>query len=100
MAGTCNNKLVDPPQAACTIMALVIDASTNTSLSLMPRSTSDHRACALRVAPSSQIGCPLGAKAECGSEIPSASPTTCEVAAVPKNWQPPPGDAHARQPSS
>jgi len=27
--------------------------------------------------------------------MPSASPTTCDVAAVPKNWQPPPGDAHA-----
>jgi hypothetical protein len=32
---------------------------------------------------SSQIGCPDGASAECGSESPSASPTTCDVAAVP-----------------
>ena len=49
---------------------------------------------------SSQIGCPEGASALCGSESPSASPTTCEVAAVPRNWQPPPGDPQARQPSS
>ena len=49
---------------------------------------------------SSQIGWPEGASAQCGSESPSASPTTCEVAAVPRNWQPPPGDPQARQPSS
>ena len=49
---------------------------------------------------SSQIGWPDGARAECGSARPSASPTTCDVAAVPRNWQPPPGEAQARQPSS
>ena len=49
---------------------------------------------------SSQIGWPEGASAECPSDRPSASPITCEVAAVPRNWQPPPGDAQARQPSS
>ena len=49
---------------------------------------------------SSQIGWPDGASAECGSARPSASATTCEVAAVPRNWQPPPGEPHARQPSS
>ena len=49
---------------------------------------------------SSQIGWPDGASAECGSDRPSASPTTCDVAAVPRNWQPPPGEPHARQPSS
>ena len=38
-----------------------------------------------------QTACPDGARAECGSETPSASPTTCDVAAVPRNWQPPPG---------
>ena len=31
---------------------------------------------------------------------PSASATTWDVAAVPRNWQPPPGEAQARQPSS
>ena len=45
---------------------------------------------------SSQMGWPEGASAECGSDMPSASPTTCEVAAVPRNWQPPPGEAQAR----
>ena len=30
--------------------------------------------------------------------MPSASATTCDVAAVPRNWQPPPGVPHARQP--
>ena len=49
---------------------------------------------------SSQIGWPEGARAACGSVRPSASATTCDVAAVPRNWQPPPGLAQARQPSS
>ena len=40
---------------------------------------------------SSQIGWPEGASAACGSVSPSASATTCDVAAVPRNWQPPPG---------
>ena len=47
-----------------------------------------------------QIGWPDGASAECPSDMPSASPTTCDVAAVPRNWHPPPGDPHARQPRS
>ena len=41
-----------------------------------------------------------GASAAWGIVMPRASATTCEVAAVPRNWQPPPGDAQARQPSS
>ena len=49
---------------------------------------------------SSQTGWPEGARAECGSDRPRASATTCDVAAVPRNWQPPPGEAQARQPSS
>ena len=49
---------------------------------------------------SRQIGWPDGASALCGSVRPSASPTTCDVAAVPRNWQPPPGEPQARQPSS
>ena len=49
---------------------------------------------------SSQTGSPEGASALCGSESPSASATTCDVAAVPRNWQPPPGVPQARQPSS
>jgi len=45
---------------------------------------------------SSQMGCPDGANAVWPNDMPSASPTTCAVAAVPRNWQPPPGDAQAR----
>ncbi len=63
----------------------------------MPRASSASSARAERRAMSSQTGCPEGASAECGSDRPSASPTTCEVAAVPRNWQPPPGEAQARQ---
>ena len=47
---------------------------------------------------SSQTGSPDGASALCGRVRPSASATTCEVAAVPRNWQPPPGVPQARQP--
>ena len=49
---------------------------------------------------SSQTGSPDGASALCGSVSPNASATTCDVAAVPRNWQPPPGVPHARQPMS
>ena len=63
----------------------------------MPRSSSARTARAERRAISSQMGWPEGASAECVSDMPSASPTTCDVAAVPRNWQPPPGVAQARQ---
>ena len=53
-----------------------------------------------RTARSSQIGFPDGASAECSTASPSASATTWLVAAVPKNWQPPPGVAQAWQPRS
>jgi len=49
---------------------------------------------------SSHTGSPDGASALWGSARPSASATTCEVAAVPRNWQPPPGVPHARQPAA
>ena len=62
----------------------------------MPRASSASTARAERRAMSSQMGWPEGASAACGSVMPSASPTTCEVAAVPRNWQPPPGVAQAR----
>ena len=67
----------------------------------MPRcssSTSARRRAAGHVEPDRLTR--TGQSAECGRDSPSASPTTCDVAAVPRNWQPPPGDAHARQPSS
>ena len=39
------------------------------------------------------------APARCAAATcPNASATTCDVAAVPRNWQPPPGVPHARQP--
>ena len=53
-----------------------------------------------RRAPSRQMGWPEGASAVWASARPSASATTCAVAAVPRNWQPPPGEAQARQPIS
>ena len=100
MAGRCSSRFVDPPNAACTTIALRTAWSVTISRVAMPRAPRRTIARAERRAMSSQIGCPEGASALCGSESPSASPTTCEVAAVPRNWQPPPGDPHARQPSS
>ena len=93
-------QFVEPPKAAWTTIALRNAASVRRSPSVMPRSCQSTELGALRRAMSSQIGWPEGASAECGRVRPSASPTTCEVAAVPRNWQPPPGEAHARQPSS
>ena len=47
---------------------------------------------------SSQMGSPEGLSALCGSASPNASAATCADAAVPRNWQPPPGVPQARQP--
>ncbi len=66
-------------------MAFLIDASVNTSADFIPRASSVINALALRRAMSSQMGCPEGANALCGRDMPSASPTTWELAAVPKN---------------
>ena len=65
-----------------------------------PRSSRATSARAERRAMSSHIGWPDGASAECGRAMPSASATTWDVAAVPRNWQPPPGVAQALQPTS
>ena len=100
MAGMCSSRLVEPPKAACTAIALRTAASVTMSRTARPRRESDTSARAERRAMSTQIGWPDGASAEWGSDSPSASPTTCEVAAVPRNWQPPPGEPHARQPRS
>ena len=43
---------------------------------------------------------PEGRGPRAAGSCPSASATTWAVAAVPRNWQPPPGLAQARQPSS
>src|SRR3984885_2435542 len=100
MAGICRRRFVDPPKAAWTIMALLIDASER--MSEVPRLSRRMRrmARAERRAASSQMGWPEGPRAECGRARPRASAMTCEVAAVPRNWQPPPGVAQARQPIS
>ena len=47
-----------------------------------------------------QMCCPEGANAACVKVIPMPSATICAVAAVPKNWQPPPGLAQALHPRS
>jgi hypothetical protein len=70
------------------------------SATVTPRAWSAANARADRRAMSSQMGWPDGASAACVTVSPSASATTWLVAAVPRNWQPPPGDAQARQPSS
>ena len=70
------------------------------SRALRPRFSNSKTARADCTAMSRHTSWPDGASAECGSDRPSASPTTCDVAAVPRNWQPPPGVPHARQPRS
>ena len=91
---------MDPPKAAWTIMAFRTAASVRMSRVVRPRVSSATSARAERRAMSSQIGWPDGARAEWGRARPSASPTTWEVAAVPRNWQPPPAEPQARQPMS
>ena len=91
---------MDPPNAACTTIALRIDAGLRMSRVVRPRRDSSTRARADRLAMSRQIGWPEGASAAWGTVRPSASATTCEVAAVPRNWHPPPGLAQARHPRS
>ena len=81
-------------------MALRIAASVRIWPTVTPFRARATSARADRLATSSQIGWPEGTSAAWGKVIPSASATTCEVAAVPRNWQPPPGLAQARQPSS
>jgi hypothetical protein len=98
MAGMCSRRFVEPPNAACTSIAFSIAALVTICPTLIERAWSRCNAAAERLASSSHTGSPDGASALCGSARPSASATTCEVAAVPRNWQPPPGDPHARHP--
>ena len=85
MAGTCKIKFVEPPKAAWTTMALCSACSVTNACEQMPAASSTISARAERTAMSSQTASPEGASAECGSDSPSASPTTWVVAAVPKN---------------
>ena len=86
------------PRAAASRSPAPPASGSPTAASAPPRSRTSARA--ERRAMSSQIGSPDGASALCGSVSPNASATTCDVAAVPRNWQPPPGVPHARQPMS
>ncbi len=90
-------RLVLPPNAACVTIALCSASSVRMSATVWRRAADAISARAARRAMSSQIGCPDGDSAECATASPSASATTWLVAAVPRNWQPPPGDAQARQ---
>lgn len=58
-----------------------------------------NAALAEALAISCHTGSPEGASAECGMASPRPSATTCDVPAVPRNWQPPPEEAQALQPA-
>ena len=76
---------VDPPTAAKTTMALRSAPGVRRSRPASPRARCAATAATERRAISSQMGCPEGASALCGTASPSASATTCDVAAVPRN---------------
>ena len=99
IAGMCSRRFVEPPNAAWTSIAFSI-AWLDEDLTDRDAEQDARRcsAAAERLASSSQTGSPDGASALCGSASPRPSATTCEVAAVPRNWHPPPDDPHARQP--
>ena len=85
IAGICSSKLVLPPKAAWVTIALCRAASVRIWETVVPDASRLTSACAERLAISSQIGCPEGARAEWVSDSPNASPTIWLVAAVPKN---------------
>jgi hypothetical protein len=84
-AGRCSRRFVEPPKAACTAIALRTATSVTRSRVVMPSSFCRNTARADLRAASSHTGWPEGASALCGTASPSASATTCEVAAVPRN---------------
>ena len=100
IAGVCSNRFVEPPQAACTTMAFSNAASVSMSWLVRPLASDMTSARADLTATSIHAGVPDGDSAECVMARPSASATTWEVPAVPRNWHPPPGDAHALHPTS
>ena len=81
----CNRRLVEPPNAACSTIAFWRLAGVRISRVASLRSFNPKSARAERRAMSSHTGCPEGASAEWGNESPSASLTTWDVAAVPRN---------------
>ena len=100
MAGVCSSRFVEPPHAACTTMAFSKAASVRMSCDVTPRFSDMTSAFAERRAMSSHAPVPEGDSAPCVIASPSASATTWDVPAVPRNWHPPPGEAQARQPMS
>ena len=99
-AERCMIRLVEQPKAACSTRPFSIERGVRMSASVRPASSWVRRARAARRAMSSQTGWPEGDSAACGTVRPSASPITCELAAVPRNWQPPPGEAQVWQSTS
>jgi hypothetical protein len=85
IAGMCSSKFVEPPNAACNTIALRIARIRQNIAHLEPRRSRPTQRPRRTRAISSQTGSPEGASALCGSAMPSASATTCEVAAVPRN---------------
>ena len=97
----CSSRFVEPPNAAWTAIALRIDGVGED----VPRRQPAAAPAAARRGPSggpcrARSAGPTAPAPSAAASGPSASPTTCDVAAVPRNWQPPPGLAQARQPSS
>ena len=101
MAGMCSSRFVEPPNAAWTTIALRIAASVRMSriVDAARFEAQQRRAPSAGPCRARSAG-PTGRAPSAAATCPSASATTCAVAAVPRNWQPPPGDAQARQPSS
>ena len=85
MAGMCSSRFVDPPNAACTSIAFSMACGVRIDAIGMPSARNRISAVADRRPSSYQEGSPDGASALCGSARPSASATTCDVAAVPRN---------------
>ena len=81
-------------------MAFLNAASVSMCLDVVPRFSASSSARADLFAMSSQAGLPEGHRAEWVMASPRASATTCDVPAVPRNWQPPPGEAQVLHPIS
>jgi hypothetical protein len=79
-----SSRFVDPPQAAWTAIAFSSASSVRMSRVVIRLRASATTARAAWRAALSQIGCPEGARAVWGNASPSASATTCDVAAVPE----------------
>ena len=90
IAGRWRTRFVEPPQAAWTSIAFDRRLGQDAALGRAARRAAQRK----RRAPGGvePDGLAGGARAQWGRARPSASATTCAVAAVPRNWQPPPGE--------